>query len=119
MQLKIKFKTAQNLVQNSSSKSMSFTKTKAIQEKVKVTELMMGDSFIKKRRDAEYQTRSLMVKEELVKAQARAEVYENGSKIGQNRKSKPSTLSDAHTSQGISTIENLDKIKQKEVQNEK
>ena len=97
MQLKIKFKTAQNLVQNSSSKSMSFTKTRAIQEKVKVTELMMGDSFIKKRRDAEYQTRSLMVKEELVKAQARAEVYENGSKIGQSRKSKSSTPSDAHT----------------------
>ena len=97
---------------SSSSKSRSSTKTKAIEEKVKVAELMMEDSFIKKRRD---QTRSLMVEEELAKAQARAEIYENENKIGQYRKSKPSTPNDVHTNQGISTTENLEETKQKEV----
>ena len=52
----------------SSSKSKSSTKAKAIEEKVKVAELMMEASFIKKRKDAEYQTRPLMVEKELVKA---------------------------------------------------
>ena len=79
---------------------------------------MMEVSFIKKRRDAEYQTRSLMVEEKLPKAQARAEIYENKSKIGQSRKTKPSTPNDIHTNQGIYTTENVDETKQKEVQNE-
>ena len=35
----------------------------------------MKASFIKKRIDAEYHTRSLMVEEELPKAQARTEIY--------------------------------------------
>ena len=75
--------------------------------------------FIKKRRNAEYQTQSHMMQEELAKAQARAEIYENESKIGQSRKTKPSRLNDVHTNQGISTTENLDETKQKEVQNKK
>ena len=49
-----------------------------------------------------------MVEEELAKAQARAEIYENESKIGQRRKTKPSTPNDVHTNQGISTTEDLD-----------
>ena len=49
---------------NSSSKSMSSTKSKAIAEKLKVAELMMEASFIKKKRDAEYQTLPLMMEEE-------------------------------------------------------
>ena len=52
----------------SSSKSKSSTKAKAIEEKVKVAELMMEASFIKKRKDAEYHTWSFMVEEELAKA---------------------------------------------------
>ena len=60
-----------------------------------------------------------MVEEELAKAQARAEIYENESKIGQRRKTKPSTPNDVHTNQGISTTEDLDETEQKEVQNEK
>ena len=79
----------------------------------------MEASFIKKRIDAEYYTRSLMVEEELSKAQARTEIYENRSKIGQSRKIKPSTPNDVHTNQGIYTTENLDETEQKEVQNEK
>ena len=39
---------------SSSSKSRSSTKAKAIEEKVKVAELMMEASFIKKRGDTEY-----------------------------------------------------------------
>ena len=104
---------------SSSSKSSSSAKAKAIEEKVKVAELMMEASFIKERRDAEYQTWSLMVEEELAKAQARAEIYENESKIGQSRKRKLSTPNDVHTNQGISTTEDLDETEQKEVQNEK
>ena len=80
---------------------------------------MMKASFIKKRKDAEYQTWPLMMEEELAKAQARAEIYENESKIGQSRKTKPSRLNDVHTNQGISITENLDETKQKEVQNKK
>ena len=104
---------------SSSSKSRSSTKAKANEEKVKVAEIMMEDPFFKKRRDAEYQTRSLMVEEELAKAQARVEISENESKIGQSRKAKPSTSNDVYTDQGISTTENLDETEQKEVQNEK
>ena len=58
---------------------------------------MMEASFIKERRDAEYQIWSLMVEEELAKAQARAEIYENESKISQSRKTKPLTPNDIHT----------------------
>ena len=79
---------------------------------------MMEASFIKKRRDSEYQTRSLMMDKQLAKAQARA-IYENESQIGQSRKTKPSTPDYFHTSQGISTTKNLDETEQKEVQNEK
>ena len=79
---------------------------------------MMEASFIKKRRDSEYQTRSLMMDKQLAKAQARA-IYENESQIGQSRKTKPSTPDYFHNSQGISTTKNLDETEQKEVQNEK
>ena len=47
------------------------------------------------------------------------DIYENESKIGQSRKTKPSTPNDLHTNQGISTTENLDETEQKELQNEK
>ena len=47
------------------------------------------------------------------------EIYENENKIGQSRKTKPSTPNDLHTNQRISTTENLDETEQKEVQNEK
>ena len=86
---------------------------------MKVAELMMEASFIKKRRDAEYQFWSLMVDKELAKAQARTEIYENESKIGQSRKTKSSTPNDVHSNQGISTTEDPDETEQKEVQNEK
>ena len=68
---------------------------------------MMEASFIKKRRDAQYQSHSLLLEQELAKAQARAEIYENKNKIGQTRKTKPSTSNDVHTYQGISTTEDL------------
>ena len=79
---------------------------------------MMEASFIKKRRDSEYQTRSLMMDKQLAKAQARA-IYENESQIGQSRKTKPSTPDYFHTSQEIFTTKNLDETEQEEVQNEK
>ena len=80
---------------------------------------MMEPSFIKEKRDTEYQTWSLMVEEELAKAQARERIYENESKIGQRRKTKSLTSNDVHTNQGISATENLDETEQKEVLNEK
>ena len=60
-----------------------------------------------------------MVEEKLAKAQARVKIYENQNKIHQSRKQKPSKVNDVHTNQGISTTENLEKTKQKEMQNEK
>ena len=59
------------------------------------------------------------MEEELSKAQARAEIYENENKIGQSRKLKPSTPNDVHTNQGISNVENFEETKQKEMDNEK
>ena len=53
---------------SSSSKWKSCTKAKSIEEKVKVAELMMEAFFIKKRRDSEHQSWSLMVEKELGKA---------------------------------------------------
>ena len=103
---------------SSSSRSRSPTKTNVIDEKVKVAEFMMEACFIKKRRDTQYQTRSLMMEEELAKAQARERIYENESKIGQRKKTKPVTPNDVHTNQGISATENLDETEQKEVLNE-
>ena len=47
---------------------------------------MMEASFMKKQRDAEYQTWYFMVEEELALAQAITEFYENENKIGQSRK---------------------------------
>ena len=58
---------------------------------MKVAELMTEVFFIKKRRDAEYQTRFLIVEEELAKAQAKADIYENESKIGQSSKTTLNT----------------------------
>ena len=55
-----------------------------------------------------------MVEEELSKAQARTEIYENECKIGQSRKAN-----DVHTNQGISTTKDLEETEQKEMQNEK
>ena len=60
-----------------------------------------------------------MVEEKLAKAQARVKIYENQNKIHQSRKQNPSKVNDVHTNQGISTTENLEKTKQKEMQNEK
>ena len=60
-----------------------------------------------------------MMEEELAKAQARERIYENESKIGQRKKTKPVTPNDVHTNQGISATENLDETEQKEVLNEK
>ena len=67
----------------------------------------MEASFIKKKRDADYQSRSLMAEEELAKSQARAEIHENESRIGQNRETKPLTPNDVHTNQGISITKDL------------
>ena len=66
------------------------TKAKAIVEKIKVAELMMEASFIKKRRDAEYLTGSLMVEEELAKVQGEQ-------KFMKKKKNKHSIANDAHT----------------------
>ena len=43
-------------------KSNSSTEANAIKEKLKVAELMMEASFFKKRKDAEHQTWSLMLR---------------------------------------------------------
>ena len=49
-----------------------------------------------------------MVDEESAKSQARAEIYENESKNGQNRKAKPLTPNNVHTNQGISITKDFD-----------
>ena len=66
---------------SSSSKSKSSTHEKAVEEKLRVAELMAEASFMKKKRDTEYQAEVLRMEEELAKAKARAKVYDD---IGRN-----------------------------------
>ena len=66
---------------SSSSKSKSSTHEKAVEEKLRVVELIAEASFMKKKRDAEYKAEALRMEEELAKAKARAKVYDD---IGRN-----------------------------------
>ena len=52
------------------------SKEKAIQEKLRVAKLRTEASFMKKKREAELQAESLRLEEEMVKAEARAKIYE-------------------------------------------
>ena len=48
-----------------------------MEEKLRVAELIAEASFMKKKRDAEYQAEALRMEEELAKARARAKVYDD------------------------------------------
>ena len=48
-----------------------------MEEKLRVAELIAEVSFMKKRKDAEYQAEALRMEEELAKARARAKVYDD------------------------------------------
>ena len=61
----------------------------AIAERLKIAELSAEASFIRKKIDAELQSQSLMVEEELAKAQARAKILEEESKEESNKAPKP------------------------------
>ena len=62
----------------SSSRSLKLSaKEKAIQEKVCVAELQAKALFMKKKRDAEWQTESLRLEEEMAKARVRVKIYEH------------------------------------------
>ena len=61
----------------SSSKSKSSTQVKAGEEKLRVAELIAEASFMKKKRDAEYQAEALRMEEKLAKARARTKVYDD------------------------------------------
>ena len=55
-----------------------------MEEKLRVAELIAEASFMKKKKDAEYQAEALRMEEELAKARARAKVYDDmeGSNLG-------------------------------------
>ena len=73
---------------SSSSKSKFSTREKAVEEKLRVVELIAKASFMKKKRDAEHQAEALRTEEELAKARTRAKVYHDMEgihlKIGKN-----------------------------------
>ena len=48
-----------------------------MEEKLRVAKLIAEASFMKKKRDAEYQAEALRMEEELAKARARAKVYDD------------------------------------------
>ena len=58
-----------NSTRSSSSKSKSSTQEKAVGKKLRLTELIVEASFMKKKRDAEYQAEALRMEEELTKEQ--------------------------------------------------
>ena len=62
---------------SSSSKSSKLsTKERAIEEKVRLADLQAEETFMPKKRYAELQAESLRIEEEMAKAQARVNVYE-------------------------------------------
>ena len=69
--------SSRSSTRSSSSKSKSSTRGKAVEEKLRVAELIAEASFMKKKRDAEYQAEALRMEEELAKARARAKVYDD------------------------------------------
>ena len=69
--------SSRSSIKSSSSKSKSSTREKAVEEKLRVAELIAEASFMKKRKDAEYQAEALRMEEELAKARARAKVYDD------------------------------------------
>ena len=70
--------SSRSSTRSSSSKSKSSTREKAVEEKLRVAELIAEASFMKKRKDAEYQAEApLRMEEELAKARARAKVYDD------------------------------------------
>ena len=80
--------SSRSSTRSSSSKSKSSTREKAVEEKLRVAELIAKASFMKKKRDAEYQAEALRTEEELAKARTRAKVYHDMEgihlKIGKN-----------------------------------
>ena len=69
--------SSRSSTRSSSSKSQYSAQEKAVEEKRKVAELIAEASFMKKKRDAEYQAEALRMEEELAKARARAKVYDD------------------------------------------
>ena len=69
--------SSRSSIKSSSSKSKSSTREKAVEEKVRVAELIEEASFMKKKKDAEYQAEALRMEEEMAKARARAKVYDD------------------------------------------
>ena len=67
--------SSRSSARSSSSKSKSSTRDKAVEEKLRVAELIAEASFMKKKRDAEYRAEALRMEEELAKVRARAKVY--------------------------------------------
>ena len=69
--------SSKSSTRSSSSKSKFSTQGKAVEEKLRVAELITEALFMKKKRDTEYQAEALRMKEELAKARARAKVYDD------------------------------------------
>ena len=69
--------SSRSSTRSSSSKSKSSTREKAVEEKLRVAELIAEASFMKNKRDAEYQGEAIRTEEELAKARARAKVYDD------------------------------------------
>ena len=74
--------SSRSSARSSSSKSKSSTQEKVVEEKLRVAELIAEASFMKKKRDAEYQAEALMMEEKLAKARARAKAYDEMEGIG-------------------------------------
>ena len=60
---------------SSGSRSRVSFKEKAIQEKLRVTELRREASFMKKKKEAELQAESFRLEQEMAKTEARLKIY--------------------------------------------
>ena len=69
--------SSRSSTRSSCYKFKSSARVKAVEEKLRVAELIAEASFMKKRKDAEYQAEALRMEEELAKARARAKVYDD------------------------------------------
>ena len=70
-----RYHSSRSSTRSSFSKSKSSIQEKAVEENLRVAELIAEASFMKKTRDGEYQAEALRMEEELAKARARAKVY--------------------------------------------
>ena len=73
--------SSRSSTRSSCYKFKSSARVKAVEEKLRVAELIAEASFMRKKRDAEYRAEALRMDKELAKSRARVKVYDDMERI--------------------------------------